>query len=206
MNFYLSSLDLKRVISRSIIALALGILLCIFPDLAANTLVLIIGGVILFIGIVSFLSIFTFKEGRPTGINYFNLAITVILGLALIIFPDTFIKFIMIIMGILLMIGGLGQLSSLLSVRKWGIRANIVEYILGFILFILGLFICFNPNATASTIFILFGAGTIFYGITNLIILLRLRKAVEKSGKIIIHGNIEDAEYTITEDRGKENQ
>lgn len=206
MNFYLSSLDLKRVISRSIIALALGILLCIFPDLAANTLVLIIGGVILFIGIVSFLSIFTFKEGRPTGINYFNLAITVILGLALIIFPDTFIKFIMIIMGILLMIGGLGQLSSLLSVRKWGIRANIVEYILGFILFILGLFICFNPNATASTIFILFGAGTIFYGITNLIILLRLRKAVEKSGKIIVHGNIEDAEYTITEDRSKENR
>lgn len=204
MNFYLSSLDLKRVISRSIIALALGILLCIFPDLAANTLVLIIGGVILFIGIVSFLSIFTFKEGRPTGINYFNLAITVILGLALIIFPDTFIKFIMIIMGILLMIGGLGQLSSLLSVRKWGIRANIVEYILGFILFILGLFICFNPNATASTIFILFGAGSIFYGITNLIILLRLRKAVEKSGKIIVHGNIEDAEYTITEDRSKE--
>lgn len=203
MNFYLSSLDLKKVITRSAITLILGILLCIFPSLAINTIILILGGTILFVGIVSFLSIFTFKEGRPTGINYFNLAITTILGLAMIIFPETFVRFLMAILGILLMIGGLGQISSLISVRKWGITSNAAEYILGILLFVLGLLVCINPKFMADSILVVFGAGAIFYGITNLIILLRLRKAVEKSGKVIVHGNIEDVDYTITEDRSK---
>lgn len=201
MNFYLSSLDIKKVIIRSVLAIILGGVFCAAPDLAAKTLILILGGSILFVGIVSFLSIFTFKEGRPTGINYFNLALSLLIGLALLIVPEFFINLIMILLGIILVAGGVGQIISLISVRKWGIRSNFTEYLLGVLLLALGVFICFKPAFSNETLFLLFGIGAIFYGITNLIILLRLRKELRKSGKTIVHGNIEDVDYTISQDK-----
>ena len=72
MNFYLSSLDLRKGIIRSVIAVLLGIVFLIAPNLLPNTLVIILGATVLFVGIVSFLTIFTKDGGKPAGINYFN--------------------------------------------------------------------------------------------------------------------------------------
>ena len=89
MNFYLSSLDLRKGIIRSVIAVLLGVIFLIAPDLLPNTLVIILGATILFVGIVSFLTIFTKDGGKPVGINYFNLALSLIVGIVLLLFPDS---------------------------------------------------------------------------------------------------------------------
>lgn len=197
MNFYLSSIDLKKIVIRTTLALLLGLVFCIFPDTSARIFVIILGGAILFIGIVSFLSIFTFKEGKPMGINYFNLALSLILGIALLVKPDFFINLLMILLGIILAIAGIGQILSLASVRKWDIRPSIGEYLLGVILLALGIFICCMPGFSNATLFFLFGLGAVFYAITNLAVLLHIRKKIKKSGKKIINGNIEDAEFVL---------
>lgn len=197
MNFYLSSLDLHKGIIRSVIAVLLGVIFLIAPDLLPNTLVIILGATILFVGIVSFLTIFTKDGGKPVGINYFNLALSLIVGIVLLLFPDFFVALLMILLGIILIICGIGQISSLTSVRKWGVKANPFEYIIAILLILLGVVICFNPFDTKDVIFWMFGIGAIIYGITNLISLIRIRKNLEKAGKRVSHGNIEDVDYTL---------
>lgn len=197
MNFYLSSLDLRKGIIRSVIAVLLGVIFLIAPDLLPNTLVIILGATILFVGIVSFLTIFTKDGGKPVGINYFNLALSLIVGIVLLLFPDFFVALLMILLGIILIICGIGQISSLTSVRKWGVKANPFEYIIAILLILLGVVICFNPFDTKDVIFWMFGIGAIIYGITNLISLIRIRKNLEKAGKRVSHGNIEDVDYTL---------
>ena len=181
MNFYLSSLDLRKGIIRSVIAVLLGVVFLIAPDLLPKTLVIILGATILFIGIVSFLTIFTKDGGKPVGINYFNLALSLAVGIILLIFPKSFIALLLI----------------LTSVRKWGVKANPFEYIIAGLLILLGIVVCFNPFETQDVIFWMFGIGIIVYGITNLFSLIRIRKNLEKAGKKVSHGNIEDIDYTI---------
>ena len=197
MNFYLSSLDLRKGIIRSVIAVLLGVVFLIAPDLLPKTLVIILGATILFIGIVSFLTIFTKDGGKPVGINYFNLALSLAVGIILLIFPKSFIALLLILLGFILIICGIGQISSLVSVRKWGVRANPFEYIIAGLLILLGIVVCFNPFETQDVIFWRFGIGIIVYGITNLFSLIRIRKNLEKAGKKVSHGNIEDIDYTI---------
>ncbi len=197
MNFYLSSLDLRKGIIRSVIAVLLGVVFLIAPDLLPKTLVIILGATILFIGIVSFLTIFTKDGGKPVGINYFNLALSLAVGIILLIFPKSFIALLLILLGFILIICGIGQISSLVSVRKWGVRANPFEYIIAGLLILLGIVVCFNPFETQDVIFWMFGIGIIVYGITNLFSLIRIRKNLEKAGKKVSHGNIEDIDYTI---------
>ena len=85
MNFYLSSLDLRKGIIRSVIAVLLGVIFLIAPDLLPNTLVIILGATILFVGIVSFLNIFSKDGGKAVVINYFNLALSLIVGIVLLV-------------------------------------------------------------------------------------------------------------------------
>ena len=197
MNFYLSSLDSKKSVLRTVISLLLGIIFCISPNLVPKTLVVILGVAVMFIGIVSFLTLFTNKGGKPVGINYFNLAISLLAGLALLIFPEFFIKLLMVLLGIILIVCGIGQISSFTSVKKWGVHTSFIEYAVAVLLMLLGVVICFNPFSTQTAIFILFGIGSIVYGLVNLVSLIRIRKKLEKQGKKVSHGNIEDVDYTI---------
>lgn len=197
MNLYLSSLDLGKIILRTVLALLIGLVFCLFPDTSARVFVIVIGASILFVGIVAFLSIFTFKGGRPAAYNYLNLAVSLAVGIALLAKPDFFIHLLMFLLGIILALGGIGQIASLASVRKWGIKANLAEYLLGFLLLGLGIFVCFYPGFTNNTLFVLFGLGAIFYAVTNFAVLLHVRSLIRKSGKKLVNGDIEDVDYTI---------
>lgn len=199
MNFYASSFDLKKSIVRSICAVLIGLFFCFFYDIATDLLIVILGGSILFIGAVNFLSAFT-RTRKPTSTNYFNLALSLIVGIALMVSPEFWKGFIMVLLGILIVFCGLAQLISLIGIRKYGVKPNIAEYILGLLLFCLGIFICFNPIESNQTLMILFGAGCIFYGLTNLFMLLHVRSQLKKAGKRIVNDAIEDIDYELTED------
>lgn len=199
MNFYASSFDLKKSIVRSICAVLAGLLFCFYPELTPQLFILVLGGSILFIGAVSFLTTFTGNR-KPTLTNYFNLVLSLIVGLALIISPNFWLGFVMILLGIVIALCGLAQIVSLIGIRKYGVKPNIAEYILGLLLFGLGIFICFNPLKSNEALMVLFGAGCIFYGLTNLFMLLHVRSQLKKSGKRIVNDAIEDIDYELTQD------
>ncbi|MCH5244030.1 MAG: DUF308 domain-containing protein [Lentimicrobiaceae bacterium] len=199
MNIFLSAFDLKKSLTRSIILVLAGLFFCCFSDIISRLFVVITGGIILFIGAVSFLSLFM-GDGKPEGMNYFNLALSLLVGLALIIAPGFWVEFVIIALGIFIALCGISQLASLIGVRRSGIKPNIAEYILGILLLLLGIFICFRPIQSEQTLMILVGCGCMFYGITNLIMLLHIRSKLKKAGKRIVNNAIEDIDFELTED------
>lgn len=198
MNLFLSAFDLKKSTVRSILFILAGLFFCFFPDLTPRLFVTITGGIILFIGVLSFLSLFT-ENRKPAGMNYFNLGMSLLVGLALIIAPGFWVNFVMILLGIFIALCGISQLASLISINKSGIKPNIAEYILGILLLFLGLFICFRPLASEQTLMVLVGCGCIFYGLTNLFMLLHIRSKLKKAGKQIVNDTIEDIDFELTE-------
>lgn len=199
MNFYASSFDLKKSIVRSICAVLVGLFFCFFPNLTPQLLILILGGTILFIGAVNFLSTFTGSR-KPTSTNYFNLVLSLIVGIALIAAPGFWLGFVMVMLGVVIAFCGIAQLASLIGVRQYGVKPNIAEYILGLLLLVLGVFICFKPFKSNETLMLLVGAGCIFYGLTNLLVLLHVRSQLKKAGKHVVNDVIEDIDYELKED------
>ncbi|MCM1531665.1 MAG: DUF308 domain-containing protein [Bacteroides sp.] len=198
MNFFISAFDAKKSTTRSVLFILAGLFFCFFPNLTPNLFVVITGGIILFIGAVSFLSLFM-NSRKPAGMNYFNLGLSLVVGLALIIAPGFWVKFVMILLGIFLAVCGISQLASLMGIRKSGVKTNAAEYVLGAVLLFLGIFICFRPIASEQAMMILVGCGCIFYGLTNLLFLLQIRAQLKKSGKHIVNDTIEDVDFEITE-------
>ncbi len=199
MTTYLSSLDLKKISVRSVLSVLVGAFFCMFPGLSADLIFYILGGAILFTGIVSFLTVFTHKDLHPGGMQYFNLCLSLIVGLALIITPHSFVKLLIILLGLIIAFSGVAQFISLWNLRKWNVKPTFIEYLFAFLLLGLGIFICTYPNATNNLLFTLFGIGCIFYGLTNLFASLHMRRKLEKAGKNIVNGMIEDVEFELEE-------
>ncbi len=197
MSFYLSSFDSKKSIVRSVFFVLVGLFFCAFPDLTPQLFVIILGGIVLFVGAISFLSIFT-DNGKPSGMNYYNLGMSLIVGLALILAPGFWVNFIMIVLGVAVALCGISQLVSITGIRKYGVKPNATEYITGILLLGLGIFICFRPLASEQMLMVLAGAGCILYGLSNLLALLHVRSKLKKEGKHIVNDTIEDIDYEVT--------
>ncbi len=197
MTMYLSSLDFKKIAIRSVLAILVGVFFCTFPRLSADLIFYVLGGAILFTGIVSFLTVFTRKDIRPGGMQYFNLFLSLLVGLSLLVTPHSFVRLLMILLGLIIVFSGVAQIVSLWSLRKWSVRPTFVEYIFALLLIILGCFICTYPDYTNGILFTWFGIGCIFYGLTNLFISLHMRSRLKKAGKNITRGVIEDIEFEL---------
>lgn len=190
MDFYLTSLNLKKMIVRACVFLLLGLLFCIFPYLSANMLVMVVGGAILFTGLVAFVSHFTNKDARVGGMAYFNLALSLAVGIAMLAAPSFFIGFFIILLGIILIGTGLSQIIALAGARRQNVKVRFWEYLFGVLWMICGIVICFHPFATTATIFLFFGIGCILYAVSDLILLLHLRREIKK-----VAGSIQDVKY-----------
>ncbi len=184
MSFYLTSFNLKKMIVRASVFLLLGLLFCIFPGTSARMLVMAVGGAVLFTGIVAFATIFSVKDARPRVLDYFNLVLCLAVGVALLVSPMSFIKFFMIVLGLILVGTGLSQIVALAGARRWNVKVRFWEYLFGLAWMILGVVICFYPATASSTIFLLFGIGCILYALSDLVLSLYLRRQIEKVGEI----------------------
>lgn len=197
MTTYLSSLDFKKIIVRSVLAILVGVFFCTFPNLSADFIFYVLGGAILFTGIVSFLTVFTRKDIRPGGIQYLNLCLSLLVGMALLITPHSFVRLLMILLGLIIVFSGIAQIVSLWTLRKWNVKPAFVEYTFALLLIILGCFICIYPDYTNNFLFTLFGIGCIFYGLTNLFVSLHMCNKLKKAGKNISQGVIEDIDFEL---------
>lgn len=181
MDFYLTSLNLKKMLVRASVFLLLGLLFCIFPHLSAHLLVRVVGGAVLLTGLAAFGTNFTHPDTRPGGIAYFNLALSLAIGIAMLSAPSLFIGFFIIMLGFILIGTGLAQIIALAGARRRKVRVRLWEYLFGVLWIGCGVVICFRPFATTATLFILFGIGCILYAVSDLILSLHLRREIRKA-------------------------
>jgi len=89
--------------------------------------------------------------------------------------PTFFINILMYILGGLLVLAGIQQIVSLISVRKWTI-VPWVFYLIPVLILVVGIVILVYPFQTAANTFIVFGIASIIYGISELINSYKFRK------------------------------
>ena len=96
--------------------------------------------------------------------------------------PAFFVGILMYVLGALLVLGGIGQLMNFISIRKLTGSVPAIFYVIPVLLLLAGILILVNPFEAAKIPFIVLGASSIVYGLTDLFRIIRYRR---KSNQVI---------------------
>lgn len=203
MKIVYSKTTYRNVVFRALISIGVGVVLVLAPGEALKSLVMIIGLLFLFSGILA--SVISYRrqqsEEQPGNIVSVNGIGSIILGVLLISVPLFFTTILMFLLGGVLIVAALAQLASLSLARQLGHVAP-VNYIYPVLILLAGLVVIFRPWGSAEYVVIILGCTAIFYGITDLIShyqINKLRKQYDARQDPRAHANIEDADYEEVE-------
>ena len=161
-------------IIRSLIALLLGLAIVIWPSVAVDAFVRVLGAVMILVGGVSLGINFLGKE-RLGFMFAFSGIIAVVFGIILLVFPDFFVNLLSYLFGILMLFFSIGEIATLLSAGKYT-KVKFAFYIIPILIFLGGIFMLINPVEAIKTVFVIFGIALILYAICEFVIALRFRK------------------------------
>lgn len=162
--------NLKGSVLRCLFAIALGLVLILWPEVAVTYLVITIGICFIIPGIFSLLNYFTRNkvEGEPSPMFPIDGAGSILFGVLLVVIPQFFVSILMYVLGALLVIAGAQQIFSLVSARKWSV-VPYGFYIIPALILITGIMILAYPFEAAANTFVIFGVACLVYGISELI-------------------------------------
>lgn len=153
--------------SRAIIALIGGLVLVIWPEAVKNSIMIILGALILAVGLVSLILSYTGKwKKEKVPLLLLNSIVDIAFGLVLIIFPKFFAELIMFVFGLVLLIFGLGEIINLFRSAKT-VRVPWPLYIGPAITLILGIVMFFFPDRSSNAVFVVFGATLLLYSVSE---------------------------------------
>ena len=171
---------------RAVIALAIGVMMVVSPANALTTVVKIIAAFMLASGVVSLVVGLKDKEKGSLPLMSFNALVDLVLGLLMFIFPGVIARFMIYLIGFVLLVFGIVQILALLSARRIaGIGLGV--FILPIAVTLTGGFILFNPFAE-SAMTIIAGVALILYGASELLSSFKMKKVIDEY-------EIKDVEY-----------
>lgn len=147
-------------------AIAVGLILMLFPNEAGNYFVILIGLLFLLPSCIGIVSYFRLPpELRP----FFPLGSVggVLFGFLLMVMPGLFADFLTFVLGFMVLMGGVQQIASLTVARRWG-TVPFFMYVIPMLIIVAGLVAVFNPMGTRSAAFILIGACCVVYGLSSI--------------------------------------
>lgn len=163
---------------RALIALVVGILMVISPEKALTTVVKVIAAFLLASGLVSLFVGLRDKEKGALPLMSFNALVDVLLGLVLFLFPGFIAKFMIYLIGFVLLAFGVVQIAALLGARRV-IGLGLGAFVLPIAVTLVGGFILFNPFAESVMVMIA-GAAMIVYGASEFLSSWRVKKAIDE--------------------------
>lgn len=168
-------------ILRCTLGIVLGFVLVLWPEMAMTYLVITIGILFILPGIFSVISYFIHEKNEFEDKPMFPIegAGSILFGAWLVIMPEFFVSILMYILGALLIIAGVQQIIFLARARKW-VSVNGGFYIIPVLILLAGILILSYPFETAANTFIIVGAASIIYGITELVNNYKFRKKLKE--------------------------
>ncbi len=162
---------------RGIIAILTGLVLVIWPGLAINTVVTVIGALLLVMGVISLVVFYSNRGTGDWGLGFplFGI-VTALLGILLISMPTTFAKIFIVVLGLLLVFAALDQIYLLYQASRRGFAIVPSRYIAPALILIVGVVVACNPFSSTKVVFIVFGITAILYGILDLVDQYLIRK------------------------------
>lgn len=179
--------------ARAIIALAGGLILVIWPEAVKNSIMIILGALILAVGLVSLILSYTGKwKKEKVPLLLLNSIVDIAFGLVLIIFPDFFMSVIFFVFGLILLIFGLGEIINLFRTAKT-VRVPWPLYLGPLITLALGVIMFFNPAWVSNALFVTFGAALLLYSVSEFASTYVIRRRM-KDIEVEIDENIKQIE------------
>ena len=163
---------------RALIALAAGIMMVVNPDNALTTVVKVIAAFVLASGIVSLVVGIKDSKNSARSLLSFNALVDIVIGLALFSFPEFVARFIIYLIGFVLLGFGFLQLIALLSARRM-MGLGLGAFILPAVVTLIGGFILFNPFAESVMVTIA-GVALVIYGASELFSSWKIKKAIDE--------------------------
>lgn len=152
---------------RTICALIIGLLLVMFPIQAGDYFVITIGVVFMIPSLLSLIGYFATSAEERLRFPVEGIG-SLLFGLWLVIMPGFFADLLPFVLGFILVLGGVQQIASLSSARRWApVHAGF--YVVPVLILIAGLIALFNPTGVRATAFIIIGITSIVYAVSELI-------------------------------------
>ncbi|MBQ0025298.1 MAG: DUF308 domain-containing protein [Bacteroidales bacterium] len=157
----------KQNLVRAVVAFCLGLLLVIWPDFMARSIVQIVGIAALVWGVMS---VILFFKDKATS-TLIEGIVGVIAGILLLFKASLILKYIFIILAIVLIVFAVEQVVSLIKAK-----AAWKSFLLPAVTVVLGIIILCNPSGSKTLIFVLTGIALLVYAVSGFITAMKLRK------------------------------
>ena len=163
---------------RCVSAVAIGVLLMVWPEAAILYLVIAIGAMFFLPSLFSLVGYF--MKGRKEGMYFPVVSLgSLLFGLWLMVSPGFFVGILMYVLGAVLVFAGVSQIASLMSARHYAV-VPFGFFVMPVLILLAGLVVLANPFAAITVPFIILGVSSTVYGITELVNLYKFRKKEEK--------------------------
>lgn len=165
-------------IMRCVSAIAIGILLMVWPETAIVYLVIAIGAMFFLPSLFTLVGYFV--KGRQFGMYFPIISLgSLLFGLWLMVSPAFFVGILMYVLGVVLVFAGISQIAGLLGARSHA-SVSFGYYVMPILILFAGLVVLVNPFAAATIPFIILGISSTAYGISELINIYKFRRKEEK--------------------------
>lgn len=179
---------------RAVCAIAIGILLILYPDSTVLWLTVAIGVLFFISGTVSCLAYLNARRqlrigiqaGKETGSGTGRLPMypivgmgSLILGLLLALTPAVFVEGLMYILGLALVMGAINQYMSLLGASRIA-RVPFIYWVCPTLILLTGLLVLLKPMASAALPMLITGWCCLLYGVTEVVNALKIRSATAR--------------------------
>lgn len=179
----------------AILCVIFGLVLIIWPGTTAQIVCRMLGGVLLIYGIIQ-IAVYLFNRERTVlsqGMLVLGIVFAVI-GAWILLKPDTIIKAVPVIIGVLIVIHGMHNIVQAVALQKDGYEKWWLAFIFGCLTVAAGGILIYNPFEAVETVVRLIGAFLVYDGGSDIWILSRVVKVKRDKERII------DAEFVDIED------
>ena len=159
---------------RALVALAVGIMMVIYPTSALTTVVKIIAAFMIASGVVSLVVGLRDKEKGSLPLMSFNALIDLLLAILMFVFAPVIAKFVIYLIGFVLLAFGIVQIIAFLGARRVMV-VSFGSFILPIVVTLIGGFILFNPFAE-SVMTTIAGSALVLYGVSEFMSSWKMKK------------------------------
>jgi uncharacterized membrane protein HdeD (DUF308 family) len=194
MGEFLKNLKANYTLS-AVICVVIGVVLVIWPATSTQVVCMVLGGMLLGYGMIQIV-LYLFTRERTIylqGMLILGIVFSVI-GVWILLKPESIIAAVPIIMGIIIIIHGLHNTIQAIDLKKMNYGNWWVALLCGLLTILLGGVLVYNPFSVVNTVVRVIGLFLIYDGLSDMWILSRVFKTKRNAQKII------DAEATIIDE------
>ncbi|MCI1665605.1 MAG: DUF308 domain-containing protein [Atopobiaceae bacterium] len=159
--------------------LALGIILFMNPAEVTMFITLALGWVLVIVGVVTLVSCCMSPLPTIQQVDFVFSMIELLLGLCILMWPGFFVSFIYVLLGILIIVTGVNDVSGAMDEKASGMDSWKLAMAVAVITLILGFLVVIAPFTMATTVMMIAGIALVFDGITEIVTGVRMPAHVD---------------------------